>query len=147
MREVWPHWYGPCGPGDAVADLAERARSRGLPVALVALDGSVPIGTVTVGTDSHGARPGEGPWLIGLAVAAPYRGHGLGSALAAAAESAAAHDGAETLYATTAGAKGLLCARGWRELRRLPDGNVVLAKPLRDKKKGPVLWNGAPKAS
>ena len=147
MREVWPDWYGPCGPGDAVADLAERARSRGWPAALVALDGSVPIGTVTVGPASHGARPGEGPWLVGLAVAAPYRRQGLGSALAAAAESAAAHDGAEALYATTATAAGLFCARGWRQLRCLADGNVVLARPLRDKRKGPVLWNGAPKAS
>lgn len=129
MRDAWPGWYGPGGPGDAEADLLLRSRVAGLPWGVVALEGA-PVGTAALGLSSHGAEPGEGPWLLGLLVAPAARGRGVGSALVAACEAEARLGGHGRLLATTGAAEGLLRRRGWQEVRRLPDGHGVLAIPL-----------------
>lgn len=126
LRLTWPGWYGPDGPGDALADLRARLRRAGLPLGLVALRDGAPVGTVALDATSHGARAGEAPWLVGLVVASDARGRGVGSALVAAAEARARADGAQALHATTGPALGLLRRRGWVALRVLADGETVL---------------------
>ena len=130
LRDVWPEWYGPGGPGDAEADLRLRARLAGLPWGVVALEGGRPVGTAALGPASHGAEAGEGPWLLGLVAAPAWRGRGIGSALVAACEAEARRGGHGRLLATTEAAEGLLRRRGWDEVRRLPDGCRVLAVSL-----------------
>lgn len=123
MREAWPEWYGPDGQGDARADLAERARAQGLPWAVVARIGGVPVGVAGLRDASHGAEPGEDCWLVGLATAPEWRGRGVASALVRAAVDAAE---APFVYATTVTAEGLLVRMGWQRVRVLADGHVIL---------------------
>lgn len=124
MRAVWPGWYGPGGQGDAEADLRARM-GGGLPLGWVALRAGAAVGTVALAETSHGARPGEGPWLIGLAVSAAQRRQGIASRLVAAVE---AHARAPILT-TTQTAAGLLARRGWTDLRETPDGWRVMRWP------------------
>ena len=97
---------------------------------LVALLDGVPVGTAAVDATSHGAAPGEAPWLTGLLTAPARRGTGVASALVLAAEAEARAAGATALYATTIGAAGLLQRLGWQGLREMPDGYRVLRKSL-----------------
>ena len=127
LKDTWPDWYGPDGPGDAARDVAARCRSRGLPLGLVALGpGDEVLGTAALGARSHGARGAEAPWLIGLAVAPEQRRRGIGSALVEAVETRARQAGHAALFAATSSAAGLLGRRGWEELRSHPDGTIIL---------------------
>ncbi len=130
MRAEWPDWYGPGGPGTPEADLRARCRKSGLPWGVVALGAGMPVGGAALAHVSHGAAAGETPWLVGLVVAPDRRGQGIGSALVAACEAQARAEGFATLFSTTGAARGLLLRRGWRLLRRLEDGQEVLAKDL-----------------
>lgn len=120
--KVWPAWYGPEGPGDAVADLKERSRETGLPRGLVLLSEGSLIGAVALAAVSFGAMAGEGPWLVGLAIAPSHRRLGHASMLVARAEADAYASGAQRLYCTTKTASGLLIRRGWTNLRRAGEG-------------------------
>ena len=117
MQSVWPDYYGPDGPGDAMADLRERSRTDGLPFGMVATlaDGAV-AGTVALSPISFGANPSEKPWLTGLCVRSDRRGHGIASRLVEALENHAAEQ-FDQLYTTTREASGLLRRLGWQDLR------------------------------
>lgn len=119
---VWPAWYGPDGPGDAMADLAERCRHSGWPMGLVLMSDQQLIGAAALGAVSFGAMAGEGPWLIGLAIAPRHRCQGHATLLIARAEAAARAAGAQWLYCTTIAASRLLARRGWADLRRAGEG-------------------------
>ena len=119
---VWPGWYGPAGPGDALTDLTERCRDIGWPMGLVALAGEQVLGAAAIATVSFGAMAGEGPWLIGLAVDPAQRRLGHATQLIARAEAEARASGAQWLYCTTDPAAGLLIRRGWTDLRRAGEG-------------------------
>lgn len=119
---VWPAWYGPQGPGDALADLAERSRDAGWPLGLVAVSGDHLRGAAALAAISFGAMAGEGPWLIGLAVVPAFRCQGYATRLIARAEALARVAGAQWLYCTTDTASGLLRRRGWTDLRRAGEG-------------------------
>jgi GNAT superfamily N-acetyltransferase len=118
---VWPAWYGPDGPGDAVADLTERSRATGLPLGLIALSAGQAVGAAALSAQSFGAMAGEGPWLIGLAVDPDFRQQGIATQLVARAE-AEARITATWLYCTTDAAATLLLRRGWTEQRRAGEG-------------------------
>ena len=76
----WPVWYGPKGR-DPVADLTERLRRDGLPLALVAVGGDEPVGAVALAARSIASHAHLSPWLIGLWVAPERRRMGLGARL------------------------------------------------------------------
>ena len=118
---LWPAWYGPEGPGDAMTDLTERSQRTGLPIGLVALHGSQPVGAAALAAHSFGAMAGEGPWLIGLAVDPAFRHQGIATQLVARAE-AEARASATWLYCTTDAAATLLLRRGWTDQRRAGEG-------------------------
>ena len=131
LRLVWPEWYGPDGPGDATRDVAQRCRSNGMPLGLVAVDdeGHV-VGTVSLGASSHGARGAEAPWIIGLAVHPDHRGRGLAAALIKAATERAGEMGHSTLFAATSRAAPIFREAGWEELRRHDDGTLIFRRAL-----------------
>lgn len=118
---VWPAWYGPAGPGDALTDLTERSRDSGLPMGLVALFNNRPVGAAALASLSFGAMAGEGPWLIGLAVDPAFRQQGVATQMVARAETVARGQAA-WLYCTTDAAATLLMRRGWTDLRRAGEG-------------------------
>lgn len=121
MTDAWPDWYGPSGPGDASADLADRTTS-GLPQGWLAMVGDAPVGTVGLSDSSFGSEPGEGPWLIGLVTDPAFRGRGVGDALIAAVEAACQGP----LYTTTHKARRLFIRRGWQDLRQAEEGWTVM---------------------
>jgi GNAT superfamily N-acetyltransferase len=131
MRAAWPDYYGPGGPGDAGADLADRSRQTGLPFGMVVLTaGGEPVATGSLAEASHGAERGEGPWVVGLVTAEGWRRQGIAAALVAALEDRARVAGHARLYCTTATARGMLLRRGWVVLRERDDGYAVLACDL-----------------
>lgn len=114
-RATWPPYYGPGGPGDALADLREAAREDGMPYAVVARDGeNAPLGVAALRASSIGDELGLGPWLAGIAVAPDMRGRGIATALIAAIEEAARAQGFAALYTSTRILGGGLERRGWR---------------------------------
>ena len=125
MEATWPEHYGPNGPGFALADVAERHAGPELPWGVVAVADDRVVGTAALAELSFGARPGEGPWLVGLAVAPHMRKQGIGTALVKACRAEAARRGAAAVYATTCNATGLLHRSGWQDLRTV-DGWQVL---------------------
>lgn len=134
IKEGWPDHYGPAGPGDADADILDRARASGLPFGLMSISdhGSL-TGTAAVTGPSFGASGGEDIWLGGLYVRPPSRGKGIASALVAALENHARTQGFVTLYSTTSSAKGLLARMGWVVIRAFQDEETtwqVLQKDL-----------------
>ena len=130
MKAEWPGWYGPGGPGEALADLRARSRLDGLPQGVVALEDGHPIGCAALAAASYGALAGETPWVVGLLVAPGRRGRGIGSALVEACEERARALGVLAVLATTASARGLLQRRGWALVRELKDGQAVHRRAL-----------------
>lgn len=80
--------------------IAERVNKDKVPLALVAFEGSEPIGTVCLKV-YEGDRHDLTPWLAGLYVAKPWRRRGVGAALVAAIEKTARELGIGRLYLYT----------------------------------------------
>lgn len=59
----------------------ERARNEGVPLSFVAMDGSLPVGMVTLKLDDLWSRKDLNPWLASLYVLPDYRKAGAGDAL------------------------------------------------------------------
>lgn len=59
----------------------ERANNEALPQSFVALDGSLPVGMVTLKLDDLWSRKELNPWLSSLYIASGYRNRGTGHAL------------------------------------------------------------------
>jgi len=115
--EEWMPYYGPDGPGDALADLEACAGKDALPVCLVALDqaGAV-LGTAALKQDSVGGDIADGPWLAALLVGHAHRSRGVGTALVGAIECAAKDLGFDAVYTSTDGASGIVEKRGWSRI-------------------------------
>ena len=113
----WAPWYGPDGDGDARHDLDCAARHAGLPYAVVALDtAGGPTGTASLRGDSVGSDLAAGPWLSAIYVDPGFRGQGIGTALVAAIEGAAARFGYGEICTSTDTAAGIMARRGWTEI-------------------------------
>lgn len=113
----WAPWYGPGGDGDARHDLNRAARHAGLPYAVIALDrADVPLGTASLRTDSVGSDLAPGPWLAAIFVDPARRKQGIGTALVAAVEDAAANFGFPEIYTSTDDAAGIMRRQGWRQI-------------------------------
>ncbi|MDO1558781.1 GNAT family N-acetyltransferase [Brevundimonas sp. 2R-24] len=112
LIEAWPKWYGPGGSGDARREAAARA-GRGLPRALVALDGDQLIGTASLVETSIPTHAHLRPWLGGLWVRPEARERGLGLELVRASRAAAKHMGISRLHAATASAASLFRRDDW----------------------------------
>lgn len=125
MIENWPEWYGPFGPGNALADLGARLQVSGLPWGVLAILDDVVVGTVALAGGSHGAEAGEDNWLVGLVVRKVMRKQGIGSLLVDAVERKARTEGFSHIHATTKTASGLLVRRGWQSIRDHADGHGV----------------------
>ena len=117
MTRTWPGHYGLQGGGNAMADVLSRIEDDRVAIAL--MEGRV-VGTVAVSDKSYGSLD-EGPWLVGLCIAASARGHGVGTALVTWAAGKASREGHISLFATTQDAVGVLRRLGWRQVRTITD--------------------------
>lgn len=115
LLQEWPDWYGEGGPGDAPADLRAWAHDRPtLPLAMVALEGSEPIGLAALKAESVASHRHLAPWAAAGWVRPDRRRSGIGARLLAALEAQAAALGFDALYCGTATADTLLARAGWQ---------------------------------
>lgn len=114
MREEWPGWYGPGGPGDADADAAAFAASpTALPLGLLVWEDGEPVGVAALKAQSLPSHTHLGPWAAAGLVRPARRGRGLGAALLRALTHQAAALGHPWLYCGTSTAATLLQRQGW----------------------------------
>jgi predicted N-acetyltransferase YhbS len=80
---LYHEWWRELGdtPGAAEARLRQRLQRDRLPLALLALDGDEPVGTVSIVVDDHPLAPGSVCCLAGLFVCPDWRRQGIGAAL------------------------------------------------------------------
>ena len=115
--EEWMPYYGPDGPGDALADLEACTQKDALPVCLVALDeGGEVLGTAALKEDSVGSDVAGGPWLAAFLVGQAHRSRGVGTALIGAIEDVAKDLEFDAVYTSTDSASGIVEKRGWRKI-------------------------------
>ena len=115
--EEWPEWYGPGGRGSAVGDLTAFARSQSrLPVGLIALENSAPVGVVALKPESLPTHRHLSPWAGAGLVLPSHRGRGIGAQLLKALVQQAVTLGYPRVYCGTATAVSLLRRSGWSEL-------------------------------
>jgi GNAT superfamily N-acetyltransferase len=112
----WDFWYGPGGKADARSDLEERARRDGMPLGLVALRRGVAVGAGALADKAISFRLELHPVLIGLWVAPPHRGRGIGLAILDYARIQAARLGFAQLYATTTNVPEFFRRAAWRHV-------------------------------
>lgn len=99
----WHHSeWGPIVPGGTLEWFRERLRTYldhdTLPLALVALEGDAPVGTVSLRPADMPSRPELTPWLGAMYVRGDMRGRGVGEALVRACEQRAREMGFREMY-------------------------------------------------
>jgi len=117
----WPEWYGPGGPGEALADLRERAQAGVIPLGLIAVEGDVLLGAAALAESSIESHLHLSPWLVALWTAPEHRRRGVGAAIINGCVAEARALGVERLYAATATAPRLFERCGWRFLEHGED--------------------------
>jgi hypothetical protein len=82
---IWQAWWKPNGYPLAYISgrLAENMQDAGIPLALVAHDGSIFLGTASVVASDLDERPEFSPWVAAVWVEESARGHGVGANLVA----------------------------------------------------------------
>jgi GNAT superfamily N-acetyltransferase len=112
---------------------AREAGRTALPVTWVALDAAgQAVGAVGLGEFDIAERRDRSPWLLGMIVAPPLRGRGVGGRLLRALEAWARERGDATLWVATGGpAVAFYRKCGWQAVEtftRPPDEEVVILK-------------------
>jgi predicted N-acetyltransferase YhbS len=117
--------WGYRSPDGAPSGMEEMLKSRlnrdRLPLALVALEGESPAGTVSLKVRELDSRPQYPYWLGSLYVPPEFRRRGIGSQLVLAAEQTAGNLGIERLYLYTRRAENeaLYANLGWARVEEL----------------------------
>lgn len=89
-----------------------------LPLALVAHEQGMPLGTAALRAEDMDTRRDLTPWMASVYVAPAVRTHGIGARLVARIESEARRLGFDTLYLVTFDKEPYYTARGWQPLDR-----------------------------
>lgn len=109
----WPSWAAMLSRAQLEEGL-HSASAPALPRVLVAFRDDEPLGTVAL-KRWFGEEPmAETPWVRGLFVFPPARGHGVGRALLGAVQREARELDYEWLHAATTTAEGLFMHLGWQ---------------------------------
>jgi predicted N-acetyltransferase YhbS len=117
----WHHSeWGGIVSGGTLEWFRERLRTHlnhdTLPVALVALEGDAPIGTVNLRAADMPSRPELTPWLGGMYVRGDMRGRGIGEALVRACEQRAREMGFREMYLFATDRAEWYARLGWTSL-------------------------------
>jgi GNAT superfamily N-acetyltransferase len=101
----------------AFDEIMDRYRQRlgrdEVPTTLIALEDTMPVGSVSIKENDLLERPDLNPWLASLYVLADYRGRDIGRRLLHAGEKSARAAGIGRLYLFTHTAAGLYEKEGW----------------------------------
>lgn len=100
-----------------------RMQRDRIPMTLIAIEDTMPVGTVSIKHDDLPNRPDLNPWLASLYVLPDYRGRDIGRILLRAGEDAARNSGVETLYLfayTVDTVRGLYEREGWIYMEDAP---------------------------
>jgi GNAT superfamily N-acetyltransferase len=107
-------WHIGKQPFDEIIDrYRQRLQRDKVPTTLIALEDTMPVGSVSIKNDDLTERPDLNPWLASLFVLADYRGHDIGRLLLRAGEQSASAAGVGRLYLFTHTAAGLYEKEGW----------------------------------
>jgi len=110
----WSHLY----PGETLADFEHHLRAsaqRGaIPLTVVALVGSEPVGSASLIEHDLDSHPELSPWLANVHVAPPFRSRGIATALVRRIIEEAFVLGVQTIYLFTDRAPDFYCRLGWR---------------------------------
>lgn len=90
-----------------------------IPTTLIALEDTMPVGSVSIKEDDLTQRPDLNPWLASLYVLADYRGRDIGRGLLRAGEHSAQNAGVRRLYLFTHTAAGLYEKEGWTFMEKI----------------------------
>ena len=117
----WSEWYifylrSRRSRDDVRQSVAERCNTDSLPLAIVALDDGVPVGTGSLKTNDLVERTDLSPWLAGIFVVPAARRRGIGSMIVRHLENEAARLGHRQLYLWTPTAERLYASLGWQPL-------------------------------
>ena len=110
-------WHAGKRPFDEIIRRYQgRLNYTDIPVTLVAVEDTMPVGSVSLKTGDLQERDDLNPWLASLYVVADYRGRGIGYELLQAAQDAARAAGIGRLYLYTHTANALYEGDGWSGL-------------------------------
>lgn len=123
----WPEWYGPGGPGDAIADLRERTRREGVPLGIAVVDGAELVGAVAITGPTIERWAHLTPWISGGWTRPDRRRQGGGALMVRLAVEQARAMGFARLYVATATAVSLMEREGWTLLERAEHEGEVLS--------------------
>ncbi len=104
---------------DIIVRYQGRMNYAAVPTTLIAIEDTMPVGSVSLKLDDLPERPDLNPWLASFIVTPDYRGRGIGRLLIRAAEAAAKEAGVTRLYLFTHTANALYEKEGWTYLDKV----------------------------
>lgn len=117
---IWAHWRHVLPEDTCIAHREAKLRAhmqrRQLPLALVAHEDGIFLGTAAIRSHDLDDRPDLTPWLGGVFVLPEHRGKGIASALCLAIKLRAHAMGLSQLYLFTPDQQGLYERLGWRHV-------------------------------
>ncbi|MBN2224673.1 MAG: GNAT family N-acetyltransferase [Deltaproteobacteria bacterium] len=107
-------WHFGKGPFDEIITRYEQRLNKDkIPTTLIALEDTMPVGSVSIKNNDLIERPDLNPWLASLFVLSDYRGRDIGRRLLRAGEQSARAAGVGRLYLFTHTAAGLYEKEEW----------------------------------
>ncbi len=114
---VWEPYYGPQGPGDALADLRGACRKDCPPLSLIAVDRhGHSVGTATLRLAAPGEDPSDALWLAALVVPPSHAGRQVLPRLLDGAERTALRLGFDRIACAANTDATMANPGGWEEL-------------------------------
>ncbi len=126
FMEASPDYYKDKTVEDVKATFAPRLNRGRVPLALVAIEDTEPLGTVSLLEESITTHTHLTPWLAGLHVAESRRHQGIATKLIEALIKEARAMNIETMYIGISRAEDFYTARGWQTVDKI----VYYDKPV-----------------
>lgn len=120
FQAQWGHLKPVSTLEQRITRLHQKATTVRLPLALIAVEGYQPVGSVSFVECDMNTRPKYRPWLSSLFVDVKHRQQGVGSLLIDRVVQEAAARGFERLYLWTPDQEAFYATRGWRVIERTP---------------------------
>ena len=118
LLEHWSYVFREQTAADRAAKFNAHLNREDLPIAWVAHEGDLALGTAALRKTDLEGREDLGPWLGGVFVAPSHRGRGIASDLCRVVESKAHAQGVSRLYLFTHGQERLYERLGWSTIER-----------------------------